>query len=88
MSKCVQLNKQTKLKTEEEKTKNPSFGFRGKKEGGEKAVKLGGNLENLEKMRVNGLGFFFSVNGFNFCGIFKDKKLSFGFSGKKKGKNQ
>ena len=29
---------------------------------------------------------FFAVNGLNFCGIFEEKKLSFGFRDKKKGK--
>ena len=50
MSKCVQLNKQTKLKTEEEKTKNPSFEFRGKKGRGEKSSEIRLKFENLEKM--------------------------------------
>ena len=78
MSKCVQLNKQTKLKTEEEKTKNPSFGFRGKSS--EIRLKFG-NLEKMSKWT----GLFFS-KWLQFLWNFQRKKLSFGFSGKKKGK--
>ena len=40
-----------------------------------------------KKKSVNGLGFF-SVNGlgYNFCGIFEEKKLSFGFRVKRREK--
>ena len=54
-----------------------------------KTVRRCGKLWNLEKKISEWTGLF-SVNGLglNFCGIFEEKKSSFGFWEKKKGEKQ